>query len=278
MSTDIRTALTTLLRHLPIDVGGANPGRRVVTAVTAALDVGLTPTKKLTAAVTEFDRLCQRADAHKATLATSPDLDLDSDAYPQQLREHLVARQFADEAHRVTAGLLGQAAAHTVATIRDELPTLFDQLDQLYRDRYDDLLGLGDTRTPAAVLAARHDFAGQLARAHHAFMAVDPRHHSTDLDYRTELWLHHQWTAEQWQHAINTTGPAMTINRDPDHWHLAHRCGATPRLARSRAHAVADFHALDNAIEHEHIENKHRRSASGQGARGIVEAVKQHIG
>ena len=276
--TDIRPALTALTRHLPIEVGGPNPGRRVVTAVTAALDIGLTPTKKLTAALTEFDRLRERADEHKAAITATPALDLDSDDYPQKLRDHLVSQQLADEAHRVTAGLLGQAAAHTVATIRDELPTLFDRLDQLYRDRYDDLLGLGDTRAPAAVLAGRHDFAGQLARAHNALMAVDPRHHSTDLDYRTELWLHHQWTAQQWQQAIDSTGPAMTINRDPDHWHLAHRCGATPRLARSLAEAVAQFHALDNAIEHEHIEDKHRRSASGQGARGIVEAVKQHIG
>lgn len=276
--TDIRPALTAITRHLPINVGGPNPGRHIITAVTASLDIGLTPTKKLVTAATEFDRLCQRADDHKAALAATPALDLDDDNYPQRLREHLVARQFADEAHRVTAGLLTDAAARTIATIRGELDPLFDALDQLYRDRYPDLLGLGDTRAPAAILAGRHDFAGQLARAHHAFMAIDPRHHSTDLDYRTDLWLHHTWTAQQWQHAIDSTGPAMTINRDPDLWHLAHRCGATPRLARSRAEAVANFHALDNAIEHEQIEEQHRRSASGQGARGIVEAVKHHIG
>ncbi|WP_432677406.1 hypothetical protein ACRAJ3_19620 [Rhodococcus pyridinivorans] len=277
MSTDIRTALTTLLRHLPIEVGGHNPARRVVTAVTAGLDIGLTPTKKLIATVTEFDRLRERADEHKATLTATPALDLDDDDYPQKLRDHLVSQQLADEAHRVTAGLLGQAAIRAITTIRGELPTLFDQLDRTYQDRYPDLLGLGDTRAPAAVLAARHDFAGQLARAHQAFMAVDQRHHSVDLDYRTDLWLHHTWTAEQWQHAIDSTGPAMTINRDPDLWHLAHRCGATPRLARSLAHAVADFHALDDANEQRDILAAHNKTASAQGAKGIVESVKQYI-
>lgn len=275
--TDIRPALTAITRHLPIEVGGPNPGRRIITAVTAGLDIGLTPTKKLVTAATEFERLCQRADDHKAALAATPALDLEDDNYPQRLREHLVARQFADEAHRVTAGLLTDAAARTIATIRGELDPLFDALDQLYRDRYPDLLGLGDTRAPAAILAGRHDFAGQLARAHHAFMAVDPRHHSTDLDYRTDLWLHHTWTAQQWQHAIDTTGPAMTINRDPDLWHLAHRCGATPRLARSLAHAVADFHALDDTNEQRDILAAHNKTASAQGAKGIVESVKQYI-
>lgn len=275
--TDHATILGHLSRQLPTNFGESNRPGRIVAAATAALDLGLTPSKRLTAALTNFDRHNQKATEHRATLATGTPLDLTADDYPQQVRNHVLAAQVRDDAEHITRGLLATAAADTVQVITEELPDLLNQLDTLYQQRYPDLLSLGDTRQPTAVLAAHHDFAGQLSRAHRAFMATDPQHNRIELDYRTDLWLYHRWTPEAWQKALNTTGPAMSINRDVDVWHFATRCGATPRLARSHAHAVAEFRALDDANEQRDILEAHARSASAAGARSVREAVKNYI-
>lgn len=278
MSTKTTTKTTTKpmsprdIRRIAVKLNIGGSSASAITALANCVEMGIEPNAPIAAALEAHRAARAAAETHRQALAQRHPLDLLDADFMEKVRANKLADTLEVDTKATIRALLEAAGERVAARVIAQREHLFAELEKIYTQRYDELLGMDDPKYPAVILAQRHDFAAALHRAHYQLLLLGGPNAvgmGCELGYNEEFWLHHVWTEEQWQEAVRVTGPAMRLDRHRDIWHLAHSIGARPRLARSYQEAKKLHAQCREVIAQRRIVASHEASASGQAARSI---------